>query len=99
MSTNPLPLPTSFRNVHCDTQYFVQYTRNPSSLLLHGDLLLLGSAVIRRLWNGSLHIMLMRSQSRLQTGPNLNEAATQHTGLASRTAFGNTIRVYPDSCQ
>src|SRR2546421_12982443 len=23
----------------------------------------------------------------------------QHTGLASRTAFGNTIRVYPDSCQ
>src|SRR5277367_980061 len=42
--------------------------------------------------------MLMRSQS-LQTGPNLNEAATQHTGLASRTAFGNTIRVYPDSCQ
>src|SRR5271154_4967171 len=48
---------------------------------------------------GSLHIMLMQSQSRLQTGPNLNEAATQHTGLASRAAFGNTIRVYPDSCQ
>jgi hypothetical protein len=43
--------------------------------------------------------MLMRSQSRLQTGLNLNEAATQHIGLASRTAFGNTIRVYPDSCQ
>lgn len=23
----------------------------------------------------------------------------QHTGLASRNAFGSTVRVYPDSCQ
>ena len=77
----------------------VQYTRNPSSQLLHGDLLVLGSAVIRRLWNESLHIMLMRSGSRLQTRPNLNKAATQHPGLTSRAAVGDTIRVYPDSCQ
>lgn len=98
-TTNPLQLPTSLRNVHCDTQYFAFSTLEIHPRSSYMETRSCWDLVIRRLWNGSLHIMLMRSQSRLQTGPILNEAVTQHTRLASRTAFGNTIRVYPDSCQ